>query len=120
QEEQSTLLYFELENEEVGTKTTQPKRSEFLMQYFGRFFLFLSVVKKSLLNNVLSESKPRRMSLKRNTGLKLLLQQSRAMMVKKVLFTILIPVMFLIMAMVILRNIPGINDSPPELILSSK
>ncbi|CAL4103477.1 unnamed protein product [Meganyctiphanes norvegica] len=67
----------------------------------------------------------RRTPLQRNSGCILILQQFWAMLVKKFLYTarnkilsltqVLIPVAFLILALIVVNSIPGINDSPPQL-----
>nr|XP_045614978.1 phospholipid-transporting ATPase ABCA3-like isoform X2 [Procambarus clarkii] len=79
---------------------------------------------KDVASNHLQSSTPRRVPLQRNTGCFLLLQQFRAMLVKKILYTFrnlfltlaqnVIPVSFLILALVVVQTLPGVNDSPPQ------
>ncbi|XP_063839916.1 phospholipid-transporting ATPase ABCA3-like isoform X2 [Scylla paramamosain] len=79
---------------------------------------------KNAASNVLESPSPRRMPLLKNSGCLLLLQQFWAMLVKKVLYTFrnkfltfaqnVIPVAFLILALVVVQTLPGVNDAPPE------
>ncbi|XP_068200893.1 phospholipid-transporting ATPase ABCA3-like isoform X1 [Palaemon carinicauda] len=76
------------------------------------------------------DTSPRRVPLQRNTGCYLILQQFWAMVVKKVLYTCrnirltiaqnIIPVAFLILALLVIETIPGVNDSPPKVTFTSK
>ncbi|KAF2368204.1 ABC transporter-like [Trinorchestia longiramus] len=72
-----------------------------------------------------SETRRRRVPARRNTGPRLLAQHFWAMLVKKTLYVLrnrvisivqmLIPVVFLILAILIVRTLPGAIDSPPPL-----
>lgn len=79
---------------------------------------------KSAATGILEPPSPRRMPLVKNSGCLLLLQQFWAMLVKKILYTFrnkfltfaqnIIPVFFLILALLVVQTLPGVNDSPPE------
>ncbi|KAK8753744.1 hypothetical protein OTU49_001413 [Cherax quadricarinatus] len=79
---------------------------------------------KGAVSNQLQSSTPRRVPLQRNIGCFLLMQQFRAMLVKKILYTFrnilltlaqnIIPIAFLILALVVVQTLPGVNDSPPH------
>ncbi|KAK4312219.1 hypothetical protein Pmani_016341 [Petrolisthes manimaculis] len=79
---------------------------------------------KKLASSTLQTPHPRRTPLKKNTGCILLLQQFRAMLVKKILYTYrnmfltlaqnIIPVAFLILALIVVQTLPGVNDVPPQ------
>ncbi|XP_076053842.1 phospholipid-transporting ATPase ABCA3-like isoform X2 [Oratosquilla oratoria] len=90
-----------------------------------RVKLTMDQVKTAASNGVGLNTTPRRTPLQRNTGLILVMQQFWAMLVKKVLHTarnwllsltqLVIPVVFLILALVVVKSLPGVNDTPPEL-----
>ncbi|XP_071520079.1 phospholipid-transporting ATPase ABCA3 [Panulirus ornatus] len=105
----------------------QPKQGRVAATWFNaavqRVVLMIENAKEVTSNN-LKPSTPRRVPLMRNSGCFLLLQQFRAMLVKKILYTFrnlfltlaqnIIPVAFLILALVVAQTLPGVNDSPPQ------
>ncbi|XP_042876783.1 phospholipid-transporting ATPase ABCA3-like isoform X3 [Penaeus japonicus] len=70
--------------------------------------------------------KNKQVPMQRNTGFVLIMQQFWAMLVKKMLYTFrniiltvtqnVIPVAFLILALVVVQTLPGVNDAPPPYI----
>lgn len=71
-------------------------------------------------------SKDKQVPMQRNTGVVLIMQQFWAMLVKKALYTFrniiltvtqnVIPVAFLILALIVVQTLPGVNDAPPPFI----
>ncbi|XP_042225445.1 phospholipid-transporting ATPase ABCA3-like [Homarus americanus] len=113
--------------EEVQTDDTPQVQGRAAATWFNAAIQRVTFVlenAKDVASNHIKPSVPSRVPLQRNTGCILLLQQFRAMLVKKILYTFrnlfltlaqnVIPVAFLILALVVVQTLPGINDAPPE------